>query len=82
MVFWGLSHLVASNAAEDAARYYAVGMPPAEVQARVANDIPWAWENGLEVGAPSGDRVMVSLTIPSMVDMPAVDATASIHWER
>lgn len=82
LVFWGASHLVASNAAEDAARYYAVGMSPGEVQARVADDVPWGWDDNLTVGAPSGDRVRVSLTIPSPFTLPPADATASIHWER
>lgn len=82
LVFWGASHLVASNAAEDAARYYSVGMSPGEVQARVADDVPWGWADNLTVGAPSGDRVRVSLTIPSPFTLPPADATASIHWER
>lgn len=82
LVFWGASHLVASNAAEDAARYYAVGMSPAEVQARVADDVPWGWDDNLTVGSPSEDRVRVTLTIPSPFDLPSTDATASIHWER
>ena len=82
LVFWGVSHLVVANAAKDAARYYAVGMSSREVQAKVADHLPWGWEGGLNVSAPHGSRVDVSLSIPSPFDLPPVDDSASIQWER
>ena len=68
--------------AKDAARYYAVGMSSREVQAKVADHLPWGWEGGLNVSAPHGSRVDVSLSIPSPFDLPPVDDSASIQWER
>lgn len=82
LVFWGAGHLVAANAAKDAARYYAVGMSQNEVQKKVADRLPWGWGNGLKVGSPQDSRVDVSLSIPSPVDLPSVDDSASIQWER
>ena len=82
LVFWGASHLVAANAAEDAARYYAVGMTPGEVQRKVASRLPWGWGDGLKVDVPRNNRVDISLSIPSPFDLPSVDESASIQWER
>ena len=82
LVFWGASHLVAANAAEDAARYYAVGMTPGEVQKKVASRLPWGWGDGLKVDVPHNNRVDISLSIPSPFDLPPVDDSASIQWER
>ena len=82
LVFWGASHLVAANAAKDAARYYAVGMSPVEVQKKVADHLPWGWGDGLKVGSPHNSQVDVSLSIPSPFNLPPVDDNASIQWER
>lgn len=82
LVFWGASHLVAANAAKDAARYYAVGMTPVEVQKKVADRLPWGWGDGLKVGSPHNSRVDISLSIPSPFNLPPVDDNASIQWER
>ena len=82
LVFWGASHLVAANAAKDAARYYAVGMSPVEVQKKVADRLPWGWGGGLRVGSPHNSQVDVSLSIPSPFNLPPVDDNASIQWER
>ncbi|OMG07215.1 AAA family ATPase [Actinomyces naeslundii] len=82
LVFWGASHLVAANAAKDAARYYAVGMPQGQVQRKVADRLPWGWGDGLKVGSPYSSRVDVSLSIPSPFNLPPVDDSAIIQWER
>jgi hypothetical protein len=82
LVFWGVSYLIAVNAAKDAARYYAVGMSPVEVQRKVADRIPWGWEDGLKVGSPHNSRVDVNLSVPSPLNLPPVNDSANIRWER
>lgn len=84
MVLWGVSHVVASNAAQEAARSYAVGSSATQVHAEVQDRIPGGWQRGWQMSAPTSDVVTVSVRTPSIVPslIPAVSSEATIVWER
>ena len=81
IVLWGVTFMFASNAAHEAARSFGVGMSHAEVNSRVRAELPSGWGSAASVST-SGNTVTVSLRTPSIVDLPAVQATSTIQRER
>lgn len=83
MVLWGVSHLVSVNAAQEAARSFAIGNSSATVQHDVDAGIPSGWSNGWSMSR-SGSEVSVSVSTPSLIPalIPAVSSSASILEEE
>lgn len=83
LVLFGVSHVVAANAADEAARGYAVGMSDADVRAAVDSALPGGWDRGWSVDRTSSDSVRVSVRTPSLVPalVPPAGSTAAILLE-
>jgi pilus assembly protein CpaE len=81
LIVWGVTHIYAGNAAQEAARAFGRGMPAERVHAEVMDRVPSAWRSGGTVSAPAADKVTVTLRTPSPLALPATRATAEILWE-
>lgn len=83
MVLWGVSHLVSVNAAQEAARSFAVGNSVSTVQTEVDNRIPSGWSQGWSMSR-NGSEVSVSVRTPSLIPalLPPVSSSASIMEEE
>jgi len=83
LLLFGVSHIVASNAADEAARGYAVGLDDNGVRNAVQKAIPGAWAPGWEVDRNGPDTVRVTIRTPSIVPslIPLAGSTAPILWE-
>jgi len=83
LILFGVSHIVASNAADEAARGYAVGMDDAGVRSTVQDALPGGWDSGWSVARPTADTVQVSVRTPSIMPglIPATVSTAPILRE-
>lgn len=82
MILWGATYLFAANAADEAARAYGVGLDHPQVVQRVHDSLPSGWVDGAHVSRTAGDVVTVSLSTPSIVSLPAVQATSTVFKER
>ncbi|WP_127132217.1 AAA family ATPase [Georgenia sp. SYP-B2076] len=81
LIFWGVTHIFAHNAAQEAARGFAVGLPGDKVRAEVLDRVPGPWRADVTISAPTVDDVTVTLRTPSPLSLPETSATAQILWE-
>ena len=66
---YGISSMLANNAAEEAARDYGIGMSAEEVRRDVADHLPDAYDSSMTITRHPDDTVTVALPVPSVVEL-------------